>query len=71
MHAVQFCHLQFSYLYHNIVIQVGVQFYFLKWKHHATVFFLELRYLASLRCFTIIVSFPLLFYSLEERRHHL
>lgn len=23
-------HLQLSYLYHNIVIQVGVQFYFLK-----------------------------------------
>lgn len=28
--AVQFHHLQFSYLYHNIVIQIGVQFYFLK-----------------------------------------
>lgn len=67
-------HLQLSYLYDNIVIQVGVQFYFLKWKHHTALFsfcFLGLRCLVSLRCFTITVSFPFLFYSFEERRHHL
>lgn len=67
-------HLQFWYLYHNIVIQDRVQFYFLKGKHHTAFFFfcfLELRYLVSLRCFTITVSFPFLFYSFEERWHHL